>query len=45
METGRFTVPESIEASSALTVAAGNPYETFAERIDYGAYEVYGNEL
>lgn len=45
MQTGRFTVPEGIEASSALTVAAGNPYEAFAERIEYGAYEVSENEL
>jgi hypothetical protein len=45
METGRFTVPASIQSASADVVASGNPYETFGTRLEYGQYEVSEVEL
>ncbi len=45
METGRFTVPETIKESSAALVASGNPYEDFGKRLEYGPYEVAIAEL
>lgn len=35
-ETGRFTVPTSIQASSAGAVAADNPYDSFANESSSG---------